>query len=344
MMLSPIPGLVAAAAVALLLHGGTSDWPVFAAMGFALTTAYVWQIVLYAMVQGERNVTRVNIFHMAGLTLYTACVLGIYVFGRTDHPLILIALLTVCITLGLGVGYLMLRSPSGDPPDATQDAALRSFARRSWMSGIGLLDGLGCDILLVGILLGATTVGLYAVAVSATNLTTIVLGGIAQVLLPRLAASGSADIAAAILRRWVLASLAIAVLSVVGLEVIVGPVMRFAFGPKFTSIIGCAHILVVSWGILGFRRVLTTAAQSQGRAAYASAVEVVCFGLMLIGVVVFGLLVGVNGVAYSVGAAGMVSCAALALAINWRPSEPGIGRLGASLAAVGAVASSRAPG
>jgi O-antigen/teichoic acid export membrane protein len=108
MMLSPIPGLVAAAAVALLLHGGTSDWPVFAAMGFALTTAYIWQIVLYAMVQGERNVTRVNIFHMAGLTLYTACVLGIYVFGRTDHPLILIALLTVCITLGLGVGYLML--------------------------------------------------------------------------------------------------------------------------------------------------------------------------------------------------------------------------------------------
>jgi enterobacterial common antigen flippase len=329
-LLSPVPGIGAAVAVSLLLGGSASNWPAFAAMGFLLTTAYVWQIILYAMVQGERNIKRINIFHMAGLSLYTLSVLWLFIFNRTDHPLVLISLLTACILIGLCVGYLMLREPSGDPPDRSHEAALRTFARRSWMSGVGLLDGLGLDVLLVGILLGEAKVGLYAVAVSATNVTTIVLGGVATVLLPRLAASPSATLAGGITRRWVIASIGIAVICVLGLELVIGPVMRFAFGPKFYSIVGCAKILVVSWALLGFRRVLTTVVQAQGRAAYASTVEVICVALMLTGVVALGLSVGTDGVAYSVGGAGLLSCVCLAFAIEWHPTDAGVARIAPS--------------
>jgi enterobacterial common antigen flippase len=322
LLLSPLPGIVAALAVALLLHSSASNWWAFSGLGFAITTVYLLQSVLYAMVQGERNVARINIFHMAGLSLYTLCVISLYVFDRTDHPLVLIGVLTGCVTLGLGVGCLMLQRPLGDAPDNRHERTLRDFARRSWMSGVGLLDSLGLDILLVGILLGETQVGLYAVAVSATNVTTIVLGGLAQVLLPRLAAAPSAQVAAGMLRRWVMASIAIALLCVLGLEAIIGPAIRFAFGSRFVSIIGCAHILVVSWGFLGFRRVLTSVIQSQDRAGYASTVEVLCLALMLTGVVGLGSAIGLDGVAYSVGGAGIVSCIFLALGIKWHPTEP----------------------
>ncbi len=280
-----------------------------------MTVAYAWQFVLYGMVQGERNVKRINAFHLFGLTLYTLTVVCLFVVHRIDRAIWLIIIFTVCVTLGLLIGWLMLRKPVGAPPDPDSDAALRAFARRSYMSGVGLLDSLGADLFLVDVVLGESQLGLYQVAVSATNLPTIVLSAIGQVLLPRLAAAPSPAAARAMVRRWLAASVGLALLLVAALEAVIAPVIHFAFGPQFTGMIGCARILILAWGLLGLRRVLTAVVQSQGRSGYASTVETSCLVLMMSGVVTLGLLLGINGAALAVGLSGLASCVLLALGL-----------------------------
>ena len=185
------PGLVAAVAIVVLIRGALRDRVVFGCAGFSLTIVYAWQFVLYAMVQGERNVRRINFFHLFGLTLYTVTVISLFVVHRIDQAIWLLVIFTLCVTAGLFVGWLMLRRPVGAPPDPETDAALNAFARRSYLSGVGLLDSLGADLFLVDIMLGESKLGLYQVAVSATNLPAIVLSAVGQVLLPRLAAAPS---------------------------------------------------------------------------------------------------------------------------------------------------------
>ena len=309
------PGLVAAVAIVVLIRGALRDRVAFGCAGFSLTIVYAWQFVLYAMVQGERNVRRINFFHLFGLTLYTVTVISLFVVHRIDQAIWLLVIFTLCVTAGLFVGWLMLRRPVGAPPDPETDAALNAFARRSYLSGVGLLDSLGADLFLVDIMLGESKLGLYQVAVSATNLPAIVLSAVGQVLLPRLAAAPSPAAAQAMLRRWLLASVALVVPLVAALEAVIAPVIHFAFGPQFTGMIGCARILIVAWSLLGFRRVLTAIVQAQGRSAYASAVESACLVLMMSGVVVLGLLLGINGAALSMGLAGAASCTFLAVPI-----------------------------
>ena len=312
---SLLPGLAAAVAIAVLIRGSLRDRVAFGSAGFSLTIVYAWQFVLYGMVQGERNVRRINVFHLFGLTLYTLAVICLFILHHIDRAIWLLIIFTLCVTAGLVVGWLMLRRPVGALPDSESDAALNAFARRSYMSGVGLLDSLGADLFLVDVVLGESQLGLYQVAVSATNLPTIVLSAIGQVLLPRLAAVPSPAAAHAMLRRWLLASAALVVLLVAALEAVIAPIIHFAFGPQFTGMIGCARILIVAWGLLGLRRVLTAIVQAQGRSGYASAVETACLVLMMSGVVVLGLLLGINGAALSVGIAGAASCICLALPI-----------------------------
>lgn len=315
--LSLLPGTGAAVASAILLRNAREGWLPFAGVGFVLCTALIWQLVLAGMVQGEGNIRRINVYRLAGLTLYAGTVAAMFVFARSANPLVILCVFIGSILLGIVVGAFMLRRPmhGGPPVDTTE---LRKFARLSYVSGVGLLDGLGLDLILVGVLLGNTALGLYAVALSATNLTQIVLVGVAQVLLPKLAAAPTSQAAAASTRRWLVASIGLSVLVVLGLQLVVAPLIRFAFGPQFEPMITCARILIVAWALQGVRRVLTSIAQAQGRAGYASKAEAACLVLMLGGVAAAGPAFGIDGAAYSVLAAALTCCVVLALGITWR--------------------------
>jgi O-antigen/teichoic acid export membrane protein len=272
------------------------------------------------MVQGEGNVLRINLFHLSGLSLYTVSVIVLFVLHPLGSAVRMLGLFTLCMCIGLFVGLLVLRQATGRRGDVAERDHLRSFARRGYLSGVGLLDGLGLDLLVVAILLGESALGLYQVAVSATNIAIVVFGPLSQMLLARLAGAADDPVGAAgLLRRWVLASVALDLLIVGGLEVVVGPVMRFAFGPRFYSIVPCARILIVGWALLGLRRVLIAVTQSQGNAGRASRIEVASLGLMLVLGAALARAVGTTGVAFAVAAAGASSCVALAVGVRWRP-------------------------
>jgi O-antigen/teichoic acid export membrane protein len=315
---SLIPGLVAAALAGLVLHARTPHWPGLALLAAALAVSTTWQYVLYGMLQGERRIARIVIFHLFGLVLNSIIVITIYLASPTHDPRVLLAVFVGCVIVGLQLGFLMLRRRSPEPP-VVDDAGLRAFARRGYLSGVGLMDLLGLDLLLVGVFLGDVRLSLYQVAVSATTLPLIVLATLAAVLLPRMSAATSPAAAVAVRRRWVWGSAGLALLIVLALEAVVAPVLSFAFGPQFTGAIGCARITAVSAALLGMRRVLTAVAQAQGRVAYASAVEAVGVVLLVGGVIGLGLAFGIHGAAFAVAGAALVSSLALAVGIYARP-------------------------
>lgn len=313
------PVLPAAVAVGLTFAflSDSSRLLFLSAAAFFVTLLTCWNLLLAAMLQGEGNVRHVNALRLAGLISYVGGVIAIFVVHRTREAAILLFIYAGAQVVGLCVGWTRLQKPTGDPALRSSRADVHRFARRSFVSGLSTLDGLGIDHLLVGAMLGQASLGLYAVAVSVTNLPTIVLSGVAAILLPRMAAQ-SAPRGIALLRRWLVAAIALDVVLVVGLQIVIAPAIHIAFGEEFVPATTCARILIVAWAFLALRRILTAAAQAQGNAGKASVIEAVCAVILIAGVVVGGGLYGIEGAGLAMAIAGAVSCGLLAILVSWR--------------------------
>lgn len=317
-----LPATVAVVLTVFLLAG--NPWlPALTAAAFFITLFTCWNLLLAGMLQGEGNVRHVNALRLAGLITYVGTVISIFVIHQVREAAILLFVFAAAQLIGLGVGWRRLERPTNDPLVRSSRSSVHHFARRSFISGVSALDGLGMDHLVVGMLLGQASLGLYAVAVSVTNLPTIVLSGVAAILLPRMAAMSASE-GSILLRRWIIAAIALDVVLVLGLEAIIAPAIRLAFGQEFIPATTSARILIVAWALLALRRVLTAAAQAQGKAGRASTVEAVCAGILVGGVIVGGKLYGIEGAALAMGTAGAVSCVLLALIVSWRaPASEG---------------------
>jgi O-antigen/teichoic acid export membrane protein len=318
--LSLLPALASAVLAALLL--GRTGSLVTAA--FLIGLLWTWTFLLAGMLLGEGEVRHANALRLSGTFAYVSGVAALFVVHRTHQAAVVLLVYAAAQFLGLGVGWGRLRPPTGDPALGADRRVLNRFARRSFVSGVSAMDGLGLDHLVVGAVLGQAPLGLYAVAASSTNLPAVVLGGVSSILLPRMAALPEAE-AAALFRRWLLAACAVDLLIVLGLELLIGPALRLAFGPEFVQTTTCARLLIVAWGFLALRRVLTSAAQAQGEAGKASLAEGMCAVLLLLGVGLGSARYGIEGAAVAVIGAGLLCCCWLATLLTWRArEEPGV--------------------
>ena len=307
------------AVIALLFGSSWFKW--LAISGFVATLVTAAQLLLVATLLGEGKVGAVNKIKLIMTVLYVGAVVAIFVFDRTRNPAFILFTYSGATLVALVVGRAWLDRPTLEAASAASDAELRGFARRSFVSGIGVLDGLGLDQLLVGLVLGQTALGLYAVAFSITSLPLLVLMPLAGALLPRMA-SRSPQTSSLLLRRWVVASLVVDVMLVLSLQAAIGPAIRLAFGPEFVPAIPIARILAVAWGLLALRRVLTAAAQAQGNATRASASELISGAVMIACVTVGSAVGGVEGAAVGITGAAAVSCLWLAGVVSWAvPTE-----------------------
>ena len=316
LMMSLIPS-VAAAGLAVAFLDGSPGWPGLAAAAFVITVLSVWFQLLAGMLRGEGDVRHINALKLSGVITYVGLIVAIFLIHRTDVAATLLFVYAVAQVIGLVVGWLRLQRPTGDGSVQVARSEVHRFARHSWVSGVSALDGLGVDHLLVGALLGQTSLGLYAVAASVTNLPLIVLAGVAAILLPRMA-TRSASSGITMLRRWLLATIALDFLIVLCLQAVIAPAIRILFGSEFVPATTSARILIVAWAFLALRRVLTAAAQAQGKAGRASTIEAVCMGILLVGVVLGVRFFGIEGAALAMASTGAVSCLALALLVSWR--------------------------
>ena len=314
-----VPAVLAGVATAVMVRG-EEQWLLLAALGMATCYLQCLNYLVWAMLQGEGAIQRVNAQRLIGIAAYVAVIVVLFVFAPTEHAPTIVATYAGSLVLGVSLGWFMLKRPIRDPALRAERRDVHLFARRGWTSGLKPLDSLGLDQLLVGIVLSQAALGIYAVAISVTSLPIVALTGIALALLPRLASAPSA-VSVPMMRRWVLASVGIAAGMVLAIELVLDPAIRIFFGDEFVPAIGVGRLLAVAWGFLALRRVLTAAAQAQGKVAAASVAEAASTVLLVVTAYVGMELAGLDGVAWAMIGVSAFCCAWIALTITWRSGE-----------------------
>ncbi|GAA4672594.1 oligosaccharide flippase family protein [Nocardioides nanhaiensis] len=234
----------------------------------------------------------------------------------TDAPGV-VALQVGAAVPALALCWWLLRAPSGDSRRLDR-RELSRVSRSNYVTAVGSINSIGLDRNLVGAILGAAQLGLYATALALANLCSVIGTGVSTVLLPRLSAVRDDPVAAKALRRQWLPATAILMLLVVGfLQLVVDPVVRLAFGAEFAPAIDVARWLILADGLLGFRRVQSAVLQAQGRGGTASRIELVLTLVLVAAIVAAALASELVLVGVSLAVVGLLSVVSLQLAI-WR--------------------------
>jgi O-antigen/teichoic acid export membrane protein len=327
--LSIVPAAAAGVATYFLVRSAPF-LPVLMVESFLITLLACWLNIVSGMLQGEHSARRLVQTRLVFSVTYVVAVVLAFVSGRVEVAAFVLPCPIVAQALALVLNLRVLHPSRESVSRGTGGASdeVLSFARQAYVSTLGSTDMLGLDNVLVRFLLGNAVLGLYAIAVSATTLPGIVVSGLATTLLARMSAREPTE-AAALMRRWLLAGLAIGLVMVTGMEVVIAPAIRILFGQEFVPATHAAQILIVAAGVSGLRYMLSSAAQAQGWAARASAIDLASGAVLLITMAVGTRLYGLEGAALGVLATGVFKCVGLCLVISWtgrgvrrRPATP----------------------
>jgi O-antigen/teichoic acid export membrane protein len=205
-----------------------------------------------------------------------------------------------------------LAPPTHRAEDALDGRELVRLARRTHIGSVGPIDGLALDRNLVGSLLGSAPLGLYSVATALAGLTSILGGAMAVVVLPRVAvAQQNPEGERRLVRTWLVVAAGVIGTVVLALELIAGPLIRFAFGEDFVAGTATARWLLAASGMLGFRRVLIAILQGRGKGGGASVIELALMPFMILGIYLAARQDSLVGVGISMAAVALASCVAL---------------------------------
>ena len=314
--------------VALVLDGVEPTSRAILAVGAGLLTV---QTILGGIVAGalQGELASPSKLVVGGLALqapFFVLILALFALGWSTDASGVVTLQVVAAVPALVACWWLLRAPTGDRRRLDRRELAR-VARSNYVTAVGSINSIGLDRNLVGAIMGAAQLGLYATALALANLCSVVGTGVSTVLLPRLSAVRDDPAAARALRRQWLPATAVLMLLVVGfLQLVVDPVIRLAFGAEFAPAIEVARWLIVADGLLGFRRVQSAVLQAQGRGGTASRIELVLTVVLVAAIVAAALASQLVLVGVSLAAVGLASVVWLQLAI-WRgPAAAASGR------------------
>jgi O-antigen/teichoic acid export membrane protein len=242
-------------------------------------------------------------------------VIGVFVLGWEVDAVDVTAIQVGASVLGIYFCWRLLKAPTGVGP-TLDGAEVSTVTRRNYLNAVGSVDSIGLDRNLVGALLGTAALGLYSTATIVASMTTIVGNAVSTVLMPRLAAAHDDPAEQRrLMRQWLPAAAVLIVGFVAALQVVVGPVIEYAFGAEFTPAIEVARWLLVADGLLGFRRVLISVLQASGRGSVASWIELVMTLLLAGGIVLAAHNDSLLQVGIATFVVGLLSCVSLLVAI-----------------------------
>jgi O-antigen/teichoic acid export membrane protein len=198
---------------------------------------------------------------------------------------------------------------------------LLSFGLRGLLGSTYPVDTFQFDQAVIGLFMSPTSLGLYVVAVSFTNLPRFVGQSIGMVAFPSIANSLDAADGRARLRRYVFLTTALSVAIVVGVELAAGWVVPFFFGDDFDQAVSLVRILVVAAFLSAVRRVLSEGARGLGKPGIGSLGELVAWVALLPALAVFATIWGVTGVAFAMVASSIAGL--IAVAVSFAPHTGG---------------------
>jgi O-antigen/teichoic acid export membrane protein len=286
--------------------------------------------ILTGCLQGEiGHLGRMAVLGVLPQFLFSLFLAVAWIAGWDIGVLTVLATFFVSSFLGLAFGLLALARPTGRKEDELDEAALWADTRKTYVSSVRPIDGLGLDRILLGALAGNIALGLYAAAAALAALCSTIGSAFSIVVLPQVAMYNSDPVRQrAVVRRWLtLAAILIAVV-VSAVELVVEPTIIIAFGREFEDAIPVARWLVVAGGLLGFRIVLIAVLQGQGRGGTASWIELAMAPVMVTAVVLAALQNNLPAIGIAMVSVAAISCTSLALAVarggrrpTTRPSE-----------------------
>ena len=178
-----------------------------------------------------------------------------------------------------------------------------TFGVRGLLGSVSPVETFRLDQALVGLALSPASLGLYAVAVSFSNLPRFIGQSLGMVLYPHVARQATAAQAWKSLWRFFLLSLGTAVVVVVAVESVLNVILPLLFGAEFTGAISVTRILIVAGLFLGLRRVLADGARGAGYPGAGTVAELVAWAVLIPALWALTTRLGLIGVATAFAAA-----------------------------------------
>jgi len=277
--------------------------PVFVVAG---TLVFTGGALALAGVQGEQRFTALTLLQALPLLLYAVLVALLYFTHTGNGPLYLAASTVGWLAVPVLVWRILRRTrPDDDEGVVPSPPEVRSFGRNAALASASPTDLLGIDQVLIGSTLGHHALGLYVVGWAFETATVLPGAVLAGFVAPRVAAVPP-SMAIRVAWTWVVRLAVVSIAVCLAVELVLAPLMVFAFGDGVRPGVGTARILVAAGVLLGMRRFLGVLLQSLGQPRWSTWAELASLLTMAAGVLVLGAAYGVHGAATAMGLAGLV--------------------------------------
>ncbi|WP_165820984.1 lipopolysaccharide biosynthesis protein [Nocardioides gansuensis] len=173
------------------------------------------------------------------------------------------------------------RLPAAEPDGVLPDVAeVVAYGRRSLVATAAPIDTLGLEQILLGLVAGHHALGLFTVGWAFETGPVVVLVALAGYAGSRVS---TLERPGPFVRRWLLRGLAVGVAACVAIELMLEPVLLWAFGQEAAPAVPLARVLVVAGVVLGLRRLSAAILVGLGKARAASWCELAGLATMLAG-------------------------------------------------------------
>lgn len=275
-----VTALVVGAAVALLSGGG---W-LRAVVAVAGVVALMLAVLGLAALQGAGRFGAFAILQALPAVLYAAAVTTLFLLDSGSVT----ALLALSLAGWAVVAAVsMTLSTSGSGADLPSVGEARSYGRRAMIAGLAPIDTLGLEQVLLGLVTSHYVLGLFVVGWAFETGPVMVLAALAAFVGPRLSALriGRPEF----VRRWLLIALGLGVAVCLAIQLVLAPVLVWAFGAEAEPAVDLARVLTVAGVILGLRRITAACLVGLGHATEATVAELVGLATMVLGMLMMTL-------------------------------------------------------
>jgi len=312
-------GQIAALALGLVIT--VAGWwlipAIFAGRNATLVQSIRWYLVLFAIpgcaslcasawLQGAGRLRAYNISRSSIHFINAGGAVVLLAAG--DHSVAHFAAVTLIGNLAgwiVAAGYGPWKSAGAAPASTEIARRLFHYGFRVQVGNWSNAASVRLDQLLLSVFAPASSLGLYVVAVTYSNVLQTIPSSAAMVMLPEIVRQHEAGTAGACAERWYRRALWTTMLGAMVLAAIAVVLVPALFGSAFADAVPIVMVLVPATIILGMNQLLSTAFRGVGRPEIGSASE-------LIGVVVTLVALGVLLPRYGAFGAAAASLAAYA--------------------------------
>jgi O-antigen/teichoic acid export membrane protein len=286
---------------------------VAALITLSLTPALIMQEYGLAVLQGQQRFLRFNLLRTLP-ALSSAAVAAVLVYtNRTDVTVVVTMLaLPIAVVAGLTAVIALLGSPRvAQPRKVPTLRQLAGFGVKGIVGSSYPVETLRLDQLFVGLFMSAADLGLYVVASSFSSLPRFISQSVGYVAYPHIASKGDPGEQRRAMWRFVLATTALALLTVIALWLLLPVLLPLFFGPPFAAAVPVSKILLIAAALLSMRRILAEAMKGAGNPAAGSIAEVVSLIVLSPALLLFASWLHLVGVGVALGASAAISLAVL---------------------------------